>query len=333
MRILVTGASGFAGSLLVPRLRREGHEVLALARDPSRIGDAARDDGQRLGAEVIRGDVLTGAGLARALDGVQVAYYLIHSMERSPGETAFAERERIGARNFAAHAASSGVRRIVYLGGLLPRVVHTGSRAADGEGAIAAASNHGRGLSAHLASRRAVERILLDAVPGSVALRASIVIGARSRSFRLLVHLVERMPVLALPGWRRFRTQPIDERDVTEMLAAAATADVGGRALDVGGPDVLSYGEMIARIAELMLVHRPAIGLGVSMTAFTARVAAAIAGEQPELVLPLMGSLRSDLLPADDHAAELLHVDLHSFDAAVEHALAEWEAREPLAAR
>jgi uncharacterized protein YbjT (DUF2867 family) len=141
------------------------------------------------------------------------------------------------------------------------------------------------------------------------------------------------MPVLALPAWRRFRTQPIDARDVTAMLAAAASADVGGRSLDLGGPDVLSYGEMIARIAELMLVRRPALDLRVSMTPLTARVAAAIAGEQPELVLPLMGSLGVDLLPADDRAAELLRVDLHSFDSAVEHALGEWEASEPLAAR
>jgi len=96
---------------------------------------------------------------------------------------------------------------------------------------------------------------------------------------------------------------------------------------------VLSYGEMIARIADLMLVNRPSIDLGVNMTPLTARVAAAIAGEQPELVLPLMGSLSADLLPAEDHAAELLGVQLHSFDAAVEHALSEWEAREPLAAR
>ena len=96
---------------------------------------------------------------------------------------------------------------------------------------------------------------------------------------------------------------------------------------------MLSYGEMIARIAELMLVHRPAFGIGVSMTPVTARIAAAIAGEQPELVLPLMGSLGGDLLVGDDRAPELLNVKLHSFDAAVEHALAEWESAEPLAAR
>jgi uncharacterized protein YbjT (DUF2867 family) len=338
MRILVTGASGFAGSLLIPRLRCDGHEVLALGRDPARIALAPAAADSHAGGNavrLVRGDVLTGAGLASAMDGVHVAYYLIHSMERSPaGFGAFAERERIAARSFAAQAARSGVRRIVYLGGLLPRPpVAPAATSRRGEQNGSARTFVELALSPHLASRLAVERILLEAVPDSVALRASIIIGAQSRSFRLLVHLVERLPVLALPGWRRFRTRPIDARDVTEMLAAAAGADVGGRSLDVGGPDVLSYGEMIARIAELMLVYRPSIGLRVSMTPLTARLAAAIAGEQPELVLPLMGSLRGDLLPADDRAPELLNVKLHSFDSAVERALAEWEASEPLAAR
>jgi uncharacterized protein YbjT (DUF2867 family) len=341
MRVLITGASGFAGALLIPRLRRAGHEVLALGRDPARIACLqrtveARGSTSLAGEEVrlVRGDVLTGEGLARAMEGVSVAYYLIHSMERSPsGAGAFGERERIGARNFAAQAERSGVRRIVYLGGLLPRELsEPASEARSGGDGLMRALDRLR-LSPHLASRKAVERILLERVPGSVALRASIVIGARSRSFRLLVHLVERLRVLALPAWRVYRTQPIDARDVVEMLAAAATAEVGGRSLDVGGPDVLSYGEMIERIAELMLVHRPAIDLGVSLTPFTARIAAAIAGEQPELVLPLMGSLRGDLLPADDQAAALLNVKLHSFDSAVERALSEWEASEPLAAR
>jgi uncharacterized protein YbjT (DUF2867 family) len=141
------------------------------------------------------------------------------------------------------------------------------------------------------------------------------------------------MRVITLPAWHRFRTQPIDERDMTEMLVAAATAAVAGRTLDVGGPDTLTYGEMIERIADLMLVRRPTLGLGVSVTPLTARLAAAIAKEDPQLVVPLMESLQGDLLPADDHAARLLNVDLHSFDSAVEHALAEWEAHEPLAAR
>ena len=332
MKVLVTGASGFAGSLLIPRLASEGHEVRALGRHPVRVREAlarSHDGGEAssaaetAGVEVVRGDVLAGAGLERALAGVEVAYYLIHSMERSSAPAGpFAERERLAAKNFAAAAGRAGLRRLVYLGGLLPH-----------EAAETARRSRRNGLSAHLASREAVERILMRAVPEPVALRTSIVIGARSRSFRLLVRLVERMPLLALPSWRRFRTQPIDARDITEMLARAAAARVPQGALNAGGPEVLSYGEMISRIAELMLVRRPALGLRVGLTPLTARLAAAIAGEEPELVLPLMGSLSGDLLVGREDAARHLGVTLHSFDSAVEHALGEWERFEPLAAR
>jgi uncharacterized protein YbjT (DUF2867 family) len=328
MDVLVTGASGFAGSLLVPRLRSTGHAVRALARDPARVTAALARPPRTMDAaspplEIIRGDVFTGAGLLQALDGVEVAYYLIHSMERSADDsTPFAERERVAAERFAEAATRAGVRRIVYLGGLVPHW-----SAAD-----ASAGRRPR-ASRHLASRAAVERILLDAVADSIALRASIVIGAHSRSFRLLVHLVERMPFLTLPAWQRFRTQPIDARDVTEMLAAAARAPLGGRSLEIGGPDVLTYGQMMAGIAELMLLSRPSVRMPVNLTGITARVAAAIAGEDPELVVPLMEGLQGDLLPADDDAAELLGVQLHSFDSAVENALREWEQLEPLAAR
>lgn len=343
MRVLVTGASGFAGSLLIPRLHRDGHEVRAFARDPARLQIPIAWH-----VETATGDVISGVGLKEALAGIDVAYYLIHSMERPPAKQGeakrgeaqqgeakqgegegwgprarsparaahtggFPELERRAAYNFAEAARAAGVRRIVYLGGLLPE---------------------SRTASRHLASRLAVERILLDAVPDSVALRASVVIGARSRSFRFLVRLVERMPVLALPAWQRCRTAPIDARDVTAMLLAAAHVPaVAGRSLDIGGPDVLSYGEIVERIAELMLLGRPAIGLPLNATPIAARVAAAIAAEDPELILPLMESLSGDLLPADDRAAELLGVRLHSFDAAVEHALGEWEAVEPLRAR
>jgi uncharacterized protein YbjT (DUF2867 family) len=336
MRILVTGASGFVGSLLVPRLLCDGHTVRALGRDPARVSMALAGSTPEhstlmstrahdpLGeVEVLRGDALSGAGLAAAVAGVDVAYYLIHSMERpssssrDPGSSgdagSFDERERVAAHNFAAACSRAGVERIVYLGGLLP-----GDRTA----------------SRHLASRESVERILLDAVPDSVALRASIVIGARSRSFRLLVRLVERLPVLTLPAWRAFRTQPIDERDVIEMLLAAASATgVAGRSLDIGGPDILTYGQMISGIADAMLVRRPVVGFGVNVTPVAARVAAAIATEDPELILPLMESLQGDLLLGDSDAAELLGVEARSFDSAVEHALRVWEETESLAAR
>jgi uncharacterized protein YbjT (DUF2867 family) len=352
MRILLTGVSGFAGSALLPRLLEEGHEVRALARDRARVESAVRriPDVSSTDMEIVVGDTLTGTGVLGAMRGVEVAYYLIHSMEPAAGGTSFAVRERTSAHTFSEAARAAGVRRIVYLGGLLPREDLTGDW-----GRAPGRTPARPPVSAHLSSRHAVERVLLEGVPDSVALRASIVIGARSRSFRFLVRLVERMPVLALPAWRRFRTQPVDERDVVEMLAACASQlpvggraldsegraldvggpalDIGGRALDVGGPDTLTYGEMMERIAESMMLARPSVGLGVTLTPIAARLAAVVADEQPELVLPLMEGLNGDLLPADDDAASILGVELHSFDSAVEHALYEWEKVEELVAR
>jgi len=322
VRVLLTGVSGFAGSALLPRLLEQGHDVRALARDRTRVELALQSttlgpgrDATLADFELVIGDTLSGAGMVQAMRDVEVAYYLIHSMEPSvdgSGGISFSARERASAQTFADAARAAGVRRVVYLGGPLPP-----ERA-----------------STHLSSRHAVERILLDGVPGSVALRASIVIGARSRSFRFLVRLIERLPVIALPAWRHFRTCPIDERDLVEMLAACASSeDVAGRALEIAGPEALSYGELVARIAELMMLSRPSIGLGVSVTPIAARLAASLTDEQPELVLPLMEGLTADLLASGQEAASALNVQLHSFDSAVEHALHEWEKREPLAAR
>jgi uncharacterized protein YbjT (DUF2867 family) len=304
MRILLTGASGSIGAALAPSLTQAGHDVRAFGRDPARV-DAA--------LEFVRGDAITGAGLDEAVDQIDVAYFLIHSME-GDSRAGFEDNERAAAENFVAAAGRAGVPRVVYLGGLVPR---------------------GQAPSRHLGSRLEVERILLAGLPEAVALRASIVIGARSRSFRFMVHLVERMTVLALPPWREHRTQPIDVRDVGSFLLAAATTPhaAGGLSLDIAGPDVLTYGQMIERIADLMLVRRRSLGFGRNATPLVAPIVAAIAGEDPGFIAPLMESLAGDLLPRDDRAAGLLGVRLHSFDRAVERALREWEAGEPLAAR
>ncbi len=305
MRILLTGASGSIGSGLAPVLARAGHDLRAFGRDPARAPSQL---------PFVRGDAVSGAGLDEAIDGIEVAYFLIHSMEGDSGRGGFEDCERAAARNFVGAAQRAGVRRVVYLGGLVPQ---------------------DRPLSRHLRSRLEVEEILLAGLPEAVALRASIVIGARSRSFRFLVHLVERMKVLALPPWRRHRTRPIDVRDVRAFLAAAATAPTarGGLSLDIAGPDVLSYGEMIERIADLMLVRRRSLRVGRNATGLVAPIAAALAGEEPGFIGPLMESLTSDLLPRDERAAQLLGVRTHRFDRAVERALREWEAGEPLAAR
>jgi len=185
------------------------------------------------------------------------------------------------------------------------------------------------------AAHAGVERILTEAVPGSTALRASIVIGAGSSSFRVLVRLVERLRLLPLPRWRSNRTQPIDERDVIEFLARTPQVPgAAGRALDVAGPDVMTYGRMIEVIADIMGVGRLPLGLGRSLTPPASAVVAAVTGQPIELVRPLMESLETDLLPRDpDEAPRLYGLRPHRFERAVEHALAEWESLEPLGAR
>jgi uncharacterized protein YbjT (DUF2867 family) len=303
---LVTGATGYIGGRLAERLLAEGRPVRALARDPSRL--------QVAGAEAVQGDAIAGTGLREALEGVDTAYYLIHSMEQSANGNGFADADRRAADNFARAAQEAGIERIVYLGGIMP----PGDR-----------------ISPHLRSRLEVEDMLLDAIPGSVALRASIVIGARSSSFRLLVRLVERLKVLPLPGWRDHRTQPIDERDAIEYLARSPhTPGAAGRSLDITGPDVLTYAAMIERIAEAMGVGRVPVGFPVSLTPPAAAVVARVTGLDLELVRPLMESLEYDLLPREDaQAAPVFGIRPRPFSRAVDHALAEWETLEPLGAR
>lgn len=305
MRILITGVTGFIGSALVSRLTRDGHELVGASRRPQSAA--------QLGVPVLRADVLSGEGLPEALAGVEVAYYLIHSMEAGTGGR-LQERERIGAQNFAAAARRAGVRRIVYLGGPMP--------------------SNGR-ISRHLASRLAVERILLACTPESVAFRASIVIGARSRAFRFLVRLIERMPVITIPAWGAFRSSPIDERDAIEMLArAAVNPQVSGLSLDLRGPEIISYRELIERIVDALLVSRVLVDLpGATLTPIASRLAAMIADEKFELIGPLMESLQDDLLPRDDRAAALLGVQRHPLTRAIEHALGQLEAIEQLRAR
>jgi len=304
---LIVGATGYVGTLLTKALVVEGRPARALSRHPPRTGR----DGQ---VESVRGDVLNDQGLDVALDGCDVAYYLVHSME--PGAASFEARDRQAAANFAAACRRSGVERVIYLGGIEP----SGSP------------------SPHMRSRLEVERILMESLPGATGLRASIIIGAGSPSFRLMVRLIERIPVLPLPPWRARRTQPIAERDVIRCLVRTPLIDeTAGRSIDLVGPDVLTYAEILQGIAAELEIDRPPVGLPIFTAPAFGAVAAAIAEADAELVRALMGSLNADVLPRSERAAEEMMetfaVKPLAFTRAVRQALAEWEHEEPLRAR
>jgi len=301
---LVTGSTGYMGGRLIERLRAEGRPVRALARDAARFAPVE-------GVEVVVGDLLQRETLAAALEGCSTAYYLVHSMET--GANGFADRDRLAAENFAAAARDAGIDRIVYLGGLLPE---------------------GGPQSVHLASRLEVEEILLDALPRSTALRASIVIGARSSSFGILVKLVSSLRFVPLPSWRSNRTQPIFEGDAIEYLARTpGTPEAESRSLDIVGREVMTYEEMIERIAEAIGVGRMPLRLPTTQTPAASAVVSAITNQPLELVRPLMQSLEHDLLPRNDDARRIYGLTPHPFERALDHALRDWERSEALAAR
>ena len=304
---LIAGATGYVGSLLTKALVDRGRPVRALARRPPVV-----DPGRMV--EIVRGDVVKDQGLDAALEGCDVAYYLVHSMEA--GTTSFEARDRLAAENFVAACRRMGVDRVVYLGGIHP----SGP------------------LSPHMRSRLEVERILMEGLPAATGLRASIVIGAGSPSFRLMVRLIERIPVLPLPPWRDVRTQPVAEPDVIECLVRTPLiAAAAGRSIDIVGPDVLSYSEILRGIAVELGIDRPEVELPIFTPPAFAAVASRIAGADVDLVRGLMGSLGSDVLPRSERAAQEME-DLYDvkplpFVRAVRRALADWEREEPLAAR
>ena len=233
--ILVAGATGYIGGLLARGLAGEGLAVRCLVRDPSKAGEL-----ERAGCEIVAGDVLKPETLGPALDGIEVAYYLVHSMGRG-GDGDFAERDKRGASNFAAAAAAAGVRRIVYLGGL------------------------GEPGSKHLRSRHETALTLGAAGVPLTYFRAAAVIGAGSESFRVVYYLVKRLPAMVTPRWVTTRTQPIAVDDVVSFLRGAA--DLGAecdREIEIGGAEVTTYGGMMEQVAEAM-GRRPPLRISVPL--------------------------------------------------------------------
>jgi uncharacterized protein YbjT (DUF2867 family) len=278
VRCLVTGATGYVGGRLVPRLLAAGHQVRCLSRDPVRL----RDVPWATDVEIIKGDV-TGP-LEAALDGVEVLYYLVHSLGRGD----FEDVDRVAAANVAAASARAGVRRIVYLGGPAPETPDTGS--------------------AHLRSRTEVARILLDSQVPTVVLRAAVIIGSGSASFEMLRYLTERLPVMVTPRWVANLIQPIAIRDVLRYLVSAAVAfpvDTN-RTFDIGGPDVLSYAQMMHRYAAVAGLRRRIV---LPVRVLTPRLSAHWVG----LVTPVPNSIARPLVASLVHRAVCHEHDIAGF--------------------
>ena len=230
--ILLTGATGYVGGRLLPALLAHGHPVRALARRPQ----AARLPAQ---VEVVAGDVIKGEGLPEALAGIDVAYYLVHSMGRGSGRTSeFAANDRRGAATFGRAAQAAGVRRVIYLGGLDAGDEHT---------------------SEHLQSRHETAEVLRAHVSELVYVRAAMILGQGSASFEMLSHLVRRLPAMLTPKWVDTRSQPVAIRDVVSTMHTLADLEVVPREVELGGADVLTYREMMLRFAAVAGRRAPMI--------------------------------------------------------------------------
>jgi uncharacterized protein YbjT (DUF2867 family) len=303
MRILVTGISGLGGHF-APHLVAAGHDVIGLSRDPERV---------TVHVPVVGGDATQPGHLDRAMDGIEVAYFMIHSFEHGNTD-GFAARDALIAKNFAAAAHKAGVRRVVYFG--VPPITQSDRS------------------SAHVRSRLEVEDILIASTPESVALGAFTIVSPRSRSFRVMLNLVAHNAILPLPPWRNNMTQPMDIRDVFACLTAAAThPGIGGQRLRIGGPEPMSWEELLRQLAAAMNQRRWFISTPFDFLSALARVLTTRNAGNPALLLPLLESINAGDITIGDNGADALGIFLHPIndtiaDAVVEYHNGTWRATE-----
>jgi uncharacterized protein YbjT (DUF2867 family) len=296
MNVLVTGATGFVGERLVPALRSAGHDVSVLVRN----ADGYEPDD---GVAVFQGDVLQPESLDGVLDGIDAAYYLIHAMGGGAG---FEARDRRGARNFAEAAGAAGVDRVVYLSGL-------GVDADD--------------LSAHLRSRREIEQVLAEGDYDLTVLRAAIIIGDGSASFKIIRQLSSRLPVMITPRWVSTRVQPIAISDVIAYLVGVLDVpETAGETYEIGGPDVLTYRDVLVETGKILTGRTPVI---VPVPVLTPRLSAywvdLVTDVPAGVAYPLIDGMATDVVVTDDRIESLVPVELTPFETAVRRALGEWD--------
>jgi uncharacterized protein YbjT (DUF2867 family) len=281
LHCLVTGASGYIGGRLVPELLSAGCAVRCMPRDPGKLSDRPWSDE----VEIAVADALDPDAVRRAMEGIDVAYYLIHSLGTG---ASFEQRDRAAARTFAAAAKDAGVQRIIYLGGII--------------------SGQPDQLSPHLRSRAEVGDILLASGVPTAALQAAVIIGSGSVSFEMLRYLTERLPAMITPQWVNTRIQPIAVHDVLRYLvgSAALPADVSRR-FDIGGPDVITYAEMMRRYAEVAgLTPRIIVGVPVLSPWLSSLWVGLVTPVPASLAMPLVESLRNEVVCAEHDIAEYL---------------------------
>lgn len=292
MRIAVTGATGYVGGRLVPKLVKSGHQVVCLARSPDKLSNRP----WRADVNVQECDVLDAGQVRSALAGCDVAYYLIHSM----GDLAdFADADRKAAENFAQAAEANQLARIVYLGGIV----------------------HDDDLSDHLASRQEVGQALAAGSTPVTELRAGVVIGSGSVSFEMLRYLTEVLPVMVTPRWVETLTQPVAIRDVLAYLVAVLDEDGENHIYEIGGPDIVSYREMMQTYARVADLPKRLI---VPVPLLTPRLSSLWIGLVTPLPVavarPLVDSLRNEVT-VRDHGADRFGIETMSLEAAIEQAL------------
>lgn len=303
-KILLTGPTGFIGGRLLHALDQEGFRIRCLVRLSEKL---VIKHPLKQEPEVAYADLLQPDTLPQAMEGMEAAYYLVHSMGgRSIAETrAFAERDRKCAANFLRAAEEAGLKRIIYLGGL----GETGDK-----------------LSKHLASRQEVANILQSGRIQTTALRAAVIIGAGGASFELIRYLAERLPVMMCPRWVNTRSQPIDVQNVISYLVGClrqpATADL---TLDIGGPDIVSYRQMMVLYAQVRGLHRFIFTVPVLTPRLSAYWINLMTPVPAGIVFPLVEGLKNEVICRDNRIRDLIPIDLISMQEAICTALTETE--------
>ena len=302
--ILVTGATGYVGGRLVPRLLEAGYSVRVLVRDPSRLQGRPWVDQ----VEVVRGDVFDATTLLPAMMGVSAAYYLVHSMQKvTDSQAGFHQRDLRAARNFGQIATATQVQRIIYLGGL-------GDPDAD--------------LSRHLRSRQATGEALREFGIPVTEFRAAIIVGSGSASFEMIRNLTERLPAMICPVWVGTRVQPIAIRNVLEYLVAALeTPESAGRIIEIGGADVMNYGDMMSGYARLRGLRRLLIPVPILTPRLSSYWVHWVTPIPGEIARPLIEGLRNEVVVRDDSACRIFtEIEPMDYETAVLRALARLDA-------